>query len=146
MPRCFDELKHQRYGYNNRRFQYNHCQDPDQRRYLYTSQASPNHTINDITSIVLNALENFSAKMSMQPLAQAVLGSIQELDGKDKATTIPWHDQVELVAEKTGNDLVEVGINKLKGLALGDINTIRKEGLMWHKLGQVLIENYSNIL
>ena len=45
--------------------------------------------------------------------------------------TIPWLDQFEVVAERTGNDPVEVGISKLKGLALGDINTIRKEeGLM----------------
>ena len=50
------------------------------------------------------------------------------------------------MAERTGNDLVEVGISKLKGLALGDINTIRKEeGLMWHKFIQILIENFSNI-
>ena len=49
------------------------------------------------------------------------------------------------MVERTGNDLVEVGINKLKGLALGDINTIRKEGLTWHKFRQILIENYSNI-
>ena len=36
----------------------------------------------------------------MEPLAQTALGSIQEFDGKDKATTIPWLDQVELVAEE----------------------------------------------
>ena len=34
----------------------------------------------------------------------------------------------------------------LKGLALGDINTIRKEkGLTWHKFREIFIENYSNI-
>ena len=50
------------------------------------------------------------------------------------------------MAERTGNDPVEVGISKLKGLALGDINTIRKEeDLTWHKFRQILIENYSNI-
>ena len=38
--------------------------------------------------------------------------------------TIPWLDQVELLAERTGNDPVDVGISKLKGLALDDINTI----------------------
>ena len=84
--------------------------------------------------------------MSIQPLAQVVLGSIQEFDGKDKATTIPRLDQVELVAERTGNDLVKVGISKLKGLALGDSNIIRKEkGLIWNKCRQIQIENYSNI-
>ena len=75
----------------------------------------------------------------MQPLDQALLGSIQELNGKDKATTIPCFDQVKLVAERTVNDPVEVGINKLKGLAPGNINTIRKEeGLIWHKFRQIL--------
>ena len=49
------------------------------------------------------------------------------------------------MTEKTGNDPVEIGIGKLMGLALGNINTIRKEeGLMWHKFRQILIENYSN--
>ena len=82
----------------------------------------------------------------MHPLVQVVLGSIQEFDGKHKAIPIPWLDQVQLVAERTGNDPVEVGISKLKGLALGNINTIRKEqGLMWHKFRQILIENYSKI-
>ena len=49
------------------------------------------------------------------------------------------------MAERTGNDPVEAGINKLKGLALGDINTIRKKGLTWQKLRQLLTENYSDI-
>ena len=99
MPRHFDKLEQQRYGYNGRRFQYNHCQEPDQRRYLYAFQALPNHTNND-TSIVLNALENVSAKNSVQPLAKAVPGSTQEFDRKDKETTIPWPNQVKLVVEK----------------------------------------------
>ena len=50
------------------------------------------------------------------------------------------------MAERTGNDPVEVGISKLKGLSLSDINTIRKEeGVTRHKFRQILIENYSNI-
>ena len=89
---------------------------------------------------MLNALENFTAKISVQPLAQAALGSIQEFYGNDKAVTIPWLVQVKLVAERTGNDPVEVCISKLKGLALSDINTIRKvEDLTWHKFRQILI-------
>ena len=76
---------------------------------------------------MINALENFTARISLQPSVQATLGSIQEFDGNDKAVTIPWLDQVELVGERTFNDPVEVGISKLKGLALGDINTSRKE-------------------
>ena len=49
---------------------------------------------------MLNALENFSAKISLQPLAQAAHGSIQEFDGNDKATIVPLLDQVKLVSEK----------------------------------------------
>ena len=95
---------------------------------------------------MINALENFTAKISMHLLAQAALRPIQEFDGNDKAATIPWLDQGKLVAKKTGNDPVEVGISKLKGLALGDINTIRKEeGSTWHKFRQILIKNYFNI-
>ena len=46
---------------------------------------------------------------------------------------MPWLDQVELVAIRTGIDPLEVGISKLEWLALGDVNTIHKEqGLMWH--------------
>ena len=57
-----------------------------------TSQASSNHANNDSNSIMLNALENFTAKISVQPLAKATLGSIQEFNGKDKVITIPWLD------------------------------------------------------
>ena len=74
----------------------------------------------------------------MQLLAQIELRSIQEFDENDTAATIHWLDQVKLVVERTGNNPVEVGISKLKGLVLGDINTIRKEeGLTWHKFRQI---------
>ena len=76
---------------------------------------------------MITASENFTAKISVQPLAQAALVSIQEFDGNDKAATIPWLDQVELVVERTGNDQVEVHISKLKGLALDDINIVIKK-------------------
>ena len=70
----------------------------------------------------------------MQLLTHEALGSIQEFDGNDKVATIPYLDLVELVAERTGNNPVEVSISKLKGLVLSDINTIRKvEGLTWHE-------------
>ena len=50
------------------------------------------------------------------------------------------------MVERTGNNPAEVVISKLNGLALGDINRIRKrESLTWHKFRQILIENYSNI-
>ena len=94
----------------------------------------------------LERLEHFTGKVSVQPMAQPVLGSIPDFDGKDKTATIPWLDQVEQVTERTCNDPVEVGISKLKGLTLGDTSMVRKEeGLMWHKFCQILIQNYSNV-
>ena len=122
MSRKFDELEQQRYGCHDRRFQHNCRQEPDQRRYSHTSS----NANNDSTSVVINSVENVTAKISVQPLAQAALRSIQECDGNNRAGTIPWLDQVKLVAERTGNDPVEVNISKLKGLALGDINKIRR--------------------
>ena len=51
-----------------------------------------------------------------------------------------------MVAENTGIDPFEVQISKLKGLALGDITSIHKEGhLMWYSFRQQLIEHYSNM-
>ena len=48
--------------------------------------------------------------------------------------------------EKYGIDPLEVGISKLKGLTLGNINAIHKEGsLMWYSFRQRLIEHYSNV-
>ena len=80
--RQFDELEQQRYDYYNGWF------EPDGRRY---SQASSNAN-NDSTSIMINASENFTHKISVQPLAQAALRSIQEFDGNDKVATIAWLD------------------------------------------------------
>ena len=75
-----------------------------------------------------------------------MLNSIQEYDGSERDTMIPWLDQVELVAERTSIDPLEVGISKLKELALGDISTILKEEVLsWHKFQQCLIEQYSNV-
>ena len=93
--------------------------------------------------VVLNAVENFSAK---QALAQSTLNSIQEFDSIDREATIPWLDQVELVAERTGIGPLELGISKQQGLGLGNVNTICKEdGLSGHMFRQCLIEQYSNI-
>ena len=78
-------------------------------------------------SAIENFTANFTAKMSGQPLDHAALRSIQEFDGNDKAATMPWLDQVELVGEKQVMPPVKVSISKLKGLALSNINKIRKE-------------------
>ena len=88
----------------------------------------------------------FQLKFQCSHWPKQCLDPIQEFNGNDETTTILWLDHVELVAERTGNDPVEVGISKLKILAIGDINTFRKEeGLTLHKFRQILIENYSNI-
>ena len=71
---------------------------------------------------------------------------IQEYDGSDREAIIPQLDHIELVAKKTCIDPLEVGIIKLKGIALGNINAIHKKGnLMWYRLRQRLTEHYSNV-
>ena len=76
-----------------------------------------------------------------------MLNILQEYNGSDREATIPWLDKMELVAEMTGIDPLEVGISKLKGLSLADISTFHKEeGLLWHKFRQSLIEQYLNVL
>ena len=118
--------------------QYNR-QEMDQGRYSQSSQNIGNNNVS-----VLNALENYSTK---QELTKSMFNILQEYDGSDRQATIPWLDQVELVAEGTGINPLEVGISKLKGLALADISTVHKEeGLSWHMFRQHLIEQYSNVL
>ena len=91
----------------------------------------------------MTALEGYS---SWQVLAQMMMNSIQEFDGTDWEATIPWLDHIEAIAKKTGFDPLEVGMSKLKGTALCDVNAISKEGsLSWSQFHQLLIEHYSNI-
>ena len=109
----------------------------DQRRVYQSWQNNDNNTS------FLTALEGYSTR---QVLAQTLLNSIQEYDGSDRKATILWLDHIELVAKGMGIDPLEVGISKLRGIALGDINAICKEGnLTWYKLRQRLIEHYSNV-
>ena len=52
-----------------------------------------------------------------------------------------------MVTENTGIDPLKVGISKSKGLALGNVTTIHKEGnLTLYSFRQQLIEHYSNVL
>ena len=134
--RHYNSQGQHRYNNYDRSSQHYNRPEADHRRY---SQALTN-TNNDSTTVVLSALETFSAK---QALVQSTLNAIQEFNGSNRESTISWLDQVELVA---GFDLLEVGISKLKGLSLGNISTIHKEeGLSWHKFRQHFIEQYSNI-
>ena len=136
--RYHDNQGQQRHSNYDRRSQQYNRQETDQRWYSQTSQHVDNNNVN-----VLNALENYSTK---QVLTQSMLNALQEYDRSDRKATIPWLDQVELVAERTGIDPLKVGISKLKGLALGDISTFHEEeGLSWHKFTQCLIEQYSNV-
>ena len=60
--------------------------------------------------------------------------------------SILWLDHIEMVTENTGINPLKVGISKLRGLALGSITTICKEGhLMWYGFRQQLTEHYSNM-
>ena len=91
----------------------------------------------------LHVLDSYSSK---QALTQMTLNSIQEYDGTNKDATILWLDYIKILTEKTGIDPLEQGISKLKGLALGDINALCKEGhLMWYSFRQSLAEHYSNV-
>ena len=93
---------------------------------------------------IINALEGYS---SWQVLMQMAMNSIQEFDGMDREATIPWLDHVEAVTRKTCFDPLEIGMSKLKGMALCDINAISKEGnLSYFWFCQLLIEHYSNVL
>ena len=75
-----------------------------------------------------------------------VINSIQEVDGTYPEATIPWLDHIESIAKKTGFDLVEVGISKMKGSVLCNVNTASKEGtLLYFQFCQLLIEHYLNI-
>ena len=86
-PQQFDEFEHQRYGYQDRRYQHHQKQEPDQRRYSHASQSQSNNTNVDAASIMLGALErleNFIAKVSVQPMAQLALGSISDFNKKTR--------------------------------------------------------------
>ena len=76
-----------------------------------------------------------------------VMNSVQEFDGTDREATIPWLDHVEAIAWKTGFDPLEIGMSKLKGMALCDVNAISKEGnLLYFWFHQLLIEHHSSVL
>ena len=91
----------------------------------------------------LTILDSYS---TWQALAQTSLSSLQEYDRSNKNITIQQFDHIKTAAEKTGMDPLEVRIIKLKGLALGDINEICKEGsLTWYSFRQRLFEHYSNV-
>ena len=108
--RQYDRQSQHRYNHYDKRSQHNGRQEQDERRYYNTYQ----NTDNNSTTVVLNVLECFSAK---QALAQSTLNPIQEFGGSNRETTIPWLDQVELLAERTDIHPLEVGIKYTKGIS-----------------------------
>ena len=89
------------------------------------------------------ALEGYSLQQILTPM---VMNLVQEFVGTDREATIPWLDQVKAIAKKMGLDLLEVGMSKLKGAALCNVNAISKEGnLSYFQFCQLLIEHYLNV-
>ena len=62
-------------------------------------------------------MENF-ARMQSQQLTTSALSTIHWFDGTDKSNTMSWLDQVEVVAERSNQTPLEVGMAKLKGVPL----------------------------
>ena len=95
---------------------------PGQRRFpwAHCNKTYGNSHTNVKSPDFLHVLGSFSSK---QAIMQTTLNSIPEYDRSNKAATILWLDHIEMVA----------GISKLKGLALGDITVLHKEGnLTWY--------------
>ena len=86
-------------------------------------------------------MENF-ARMQFQPLTISALSTIEWFDDTDKSNTMSWLDQVEVVAERSNQTPLEVGIAKLKGLPLWQ--THKTHDLTWLHLRKLLIENNSD--
>ena len=92
---------------------------------------------------IVNALDSY---YSRQVLTQMAMNLMQEFNGTNPEATIPWLDHIEDVTKKTGFKPVEIGMNKLEGTALHDINAATKEGsLSYFQFCQLVIEHYSNI-
>ena len=80
--------------------------------------------------------------MQNQPLATVALSAIHCFDGTDKSNTMPWLEQVEVVAERNNQTSLEVGMAKLKGTPICNVHKI--QDLTWPLLWKLLIENYSD--
>ena len=77
---------------------------------------------------------------------QTGINLIQEFDDTNLETTLLWLDHIKGVTKKMGFDPVKIGMSKLRGTALHDVNAASKEGtLSYFQLHQLLIEHYSNI-
>ena len=76
---------------------------------------------------------------------QTAINSIQEFDGTNPEATIPWLGHIKSVTKKIGFDPIEVGMSKLNGLVLCEINAASKEGTFsYFCFHQLFIEHYLN--
>ena len=92
---------------------------------------------------IVNALDSYSSR---QVLMQTVMNLMQEFDCTNWKATILWLDHVGCVTKKTGFDHLEIGMNKLKCMALHNVNAASKEGtLSYFWFCQLLIEHYLNV-
>ena len=74
------------------------------------------------------------------------INSIQEFNGTNQEAIIPWLDNIEAIAKKIGFNLLQIGMSKLKGMALCNVNAASKEGtLLYFHFCQLLIEHYLNV-
>ena len=80
----------------------------------------------------LNKLTENFARMQSQPLMTSALSAIDWFAGTDKSNTMSWLDQLEVVAERSNQSPLEVGMAKLKGAPL--CNTHRVHDLTWPQL------------
>ena len=65
---------------------------------------------------------------------------LTSLMAKTNSYTMSWLDQVEVVADRSNQTPLEVGMAKLKGAPLW--NTHKTHDLIWSHLRKLLIENY----
>ena len=78
----------------------------------------------DLGINLISALEGYS---SWQVLTQMAVNSVQEFDGTNKEATIPWLDHIKAIAKKTGFNPLAIGMSKLKGTTLCNVNAISKK-------------------
>ena len=77
-------------------------------------------------------VDNFRC-LSKNPLQQAALDAVSSFDGSNRADTTSWLEQVELLAKRGKESMVEIAMAKLKGNPLRVISTLKKETglIMW---------------
>ena len=99
--RQYEKQGQHRYGHYDRRF-HHHSRQELRPKEVFQHFAKYRQQFN-ISS--LKCFRKYFQQNSI--LAQSTFNSIQEFDGSNREATIPWLDQVKLVAERTGIDPLE---------------------------------------